>query len=305
MIKITLPDNSVREFEPGITGLEIAEAISPRLAKEVLSVSVNGEVWDLTRPIRNDASIRLHTWDEREGKDTFWHSSAHLMAEAIESYYPGTKFGIGPTVENGFYYDIDLPGGQQLTEKDLEKIEKKMLELSRQKEEIRRSDISKSDALKYFTEKGDELKLELISELEDGTITLYKQGNFTDLCRGPHLPNSGYIKAIKLMSIAGAYWRGDEKNKMLTRVYGITFPKQKMLDDYLLMLEEAKKRDHRKIGKELELFTFFRFGRAGVTVVVAQRGAVKGSIGRFSEKNSEKIWLRPGNYPAYWRCSPL
>lgn len=289
MIKITLPDNSVREFEPGITGLEIAEAISPRLAKEVLSVSVNGEVWDLTRPIRNDASIRLHTWDEREGKDTFWHSSAHLMAEAIESYYPGTKFGIGPTVENGFYYDIDLPGGQQLTEKDLEKIEKKMLELSRQKEEIRRSDISKSDALKYFTEKGDELKLELISELEDGTITLYKQGNFTDLCRGPHLPNSGYIKAIKLMSIAGAYWRGDEKNKMLTRVYGITFPKQKMLDDYLLMLEEAKKRDHRKIGKELELFTFSDSVGQGLPLWLPKGAQLRAQLEDFLKKIQKKF----------------
>jgi threonyl-tRNA synthetase len=256
MIKITLPDNSVREFEPGITGLHIAESISGRLAKEVLAVSVNGEVWDLTRPIGHDVSVRLHTWDEREGKDTFWHSSAHLMAEAIESYFPGTRFGIGPTIDNGFYYDIDLPGGQQLTEKDLEKIEKRMLELSRQKEDIIRSDISKADALRLFYEKGDELKLELISELEDGTITLYKQGNFTDLCRGPHLPNSGYIKAVKLMSIAGAYWRGNEKNKMLTRVYGISFPKQKMLEEYLVLLEEAKKRDHRKIGKELELFTF-------------------------------------------------
>lgn len=289
MIKITLPDNSVREFEPGITGLEIAEAISPRLAKEVLSVSVNGEVWDLTRPIRNDASIRLHTWDEREGKDTFWHSSAHLMAEAIESYYPGTKFGIGPTVENGFYYDIDLPGGQQLTEKDLEKIEKKMLELSRQKEEIRRSDISKSDALKYFTEKGDELKLELISELEDGTITLYKQGNFTDLCRGPHLPNSGYIKAIKLRSIAGAYWRGDEKNKMLTRVYGITFPKQKMLDDYLLMLEEAKKRDHRKIGKELELFTFSDSVGQGLPLWLPKGAQLRAQLEDFLKKIQKKF----------------
>ncbi len=256
MIKITLPDQSVREFESGITGYDIAESISNRLAKEVLSISVNGEVWDLSRPISKDASIKLFLWDDREGKETFWHSSAHLMAEAIESFYPGTKFGIGPTVDNGFYYDIDLPEGQQLTEKELEKIEKKMIELAREKHDIVRKDITKVDALKMFATKGDNLKEELISELEDGTITVYNQGNFTDLCRGPHLPNTGFIKAVKLTSIAGAYWRGNEKNKMLTRVYGITFTKQKMLDEYLVMLEEAKKRDHRKIGKEMELFTF-------------------------------------------------
>jgi threonyl-tRNA synthetase len=237
------------------------------LAKEVLSVSVNGEVWDLMRPINTNSTVKLNTWESREGKDTFWHSSAHIMAEAIEFYYPGTKFGIGPTVDTGFYYDIDLPEGNVLTEKDLQKIEQKMLELARQKNAIVRSEISKAEALKMFTEKNDGLKLELISELEDGTITLYNQGNFTDLCRGPHLPNTEYIKAIKLTSIAGAYWRGNEKNKMLTRVYGVTFPKQKMLDEYLIMLEEAKKRDHRKIGKEMDLFAFpklldrdFRYG---------------------------------------------
>jgi threonyl-tRNA synthetase len=289
MIKITLPDNSVREYDPGITGLEIAESISGRLAKEVLSVSVNGEVWDLTRSISNDASVRLHTWDEQEGKDTFWHSSAHLMAEAIESYFPGTRFGIGPTVDNGFYYDIDLPGGQQLTEKDLEKIEKRMLELSRQKEDIIRSDISKADALQLFTEKGDELKLELISELEDGTITLYKQGNFTDLCRGPHLPNSGYIKAIKLMSIAGAYWRGNENNKMLTRVYGITFPKQKMLEEYLVLLEEAKKRDHRKIGKELELFTFSEAVGQGLPLWLPKGAQLRSQLEDFLKRIQKKF----------------
>lgn len=256
MIKITLPDNSVREFSEPVTGLEIAQSISPRLAKDVLSVSVNGEIRDLTRKIDNDATIKLHTWDDREGKEAFWHSSAHLMAEAIELFYPGTKFGIGPTVDVGFYYDIALPNGQQLTEKDLQKIEQKMLELARQKNDIVRSEISKKDALEMFTEKNDELKQELISELEDGTITLYNQGNFTDLCRGPHLPNTSYIKAIKLTSIAGAYWRGNENNQMLTRVYGVTFPKQKMLEEYLVMLEEAKKRDHRKIGKEMELFAF-------------------------------------------------
>jgi threonyl-tRNA synthetase len=256
MIRITLPDKSVKEFPEPVTGYEIAKSISNGLAKAVLSVSVNGEVWDLTRKISDDATVKLYTWDDREGKETFWHSSAHLMAEAIEFYYPGTKFGIGPTVDTGFYYDVDLPDGKQLSEKDLQKIEQKMLELARKKNDIVRSEISKSDAMQMFTEKDDELKQELISELEDGTITLYNQGNFTDLCRGPHLPNTEYIKAIKLTSIAGAYWRGDEHNKMLTRVYGVTFPKQKMLEEYLIMLEEAKKRDHRKIGKEMELFTF-------------------------------------------------
>ncbi len=256
MIKITFPDNSVREFGSGVTGLEIAEAISNRLAKEVLAISVNGEVWDLSRPLTTDANIKLFTWDDREGKETFWHSSAHLMAEAIEFYYPGTKFGIGPTVDTGFYYDIDLPEGIQFTEKDLERIEAKMLELAREKNDIVRREISKADAMAMFTKKHDELKQELISELEDGKITIYNQGKFTDLCRGPHLPNTGYVKAVKLTSIAGAYWRGNEKNKMLTRIYGVTFPKQKMLTDYLTLLEEAKKRDHRKIGKEMELFTF-------------------------------------------------
>lgn len=256
MIKITLPDSSVKEFPDPVTSLEIAQSISPRLAKEVLSSTVDGETWDLTRKITKDATVKLNTWDDREGKETFWHSSAHLMAEAIEFYYPGTKFGIGPTVDAGFYYDVDLPDGQQIAEKDLQKIEKKMLELARQKNNIVRKEISKGNAMEMFTQKNDELKQELISELEDGTITLYNQGNFTDLCRGPHLPNTGYIKAIKLTFIAGAYWRGNENNKMLTRIYGVTFPKQKMLEEYLIMLEEAKKRDHRKIGKEMELFTF-------------------------------------------------
>ncbi len=256
MFKITLPDNSVREYNEPVTGIEIAKSISPRLARDVLSVSVNGEIWDLTRKIDKDAEIKLNTWDDLEGKETYWHSTAHLMAEAIEFFYPGTKFGIGPPVDTGFYYDIALPDEQQLTEKDLLKIEQKMVELARQKNEIVRQDISKEDAMRMFTEKNDELKQELIEELEDGTITLYTQGNFTDLCRGPHLPDTGYIKAVKLTSIAGAYWRGNENNPMLTRVYGVSFPKQKMLEEYLLMLEEAKKRDHRKIGKEMELFTF-------------------------------------------------
>lgn len=256
MIQITLPDQSIREYEAGITGYQVAQSISSRLAQDVLSIAVDGEVRDLNRPIEQSASIRLLLWDDREGKETFWHSSAHLMAEAIEHFFPGTKFGIGPTVDHGFYYDIDLPDGQQIAEKDLEKIEKKMIELAREKHEIVRNEISKDEALRMFAAKGDNLKEELISELVDGTITIYNQGAFTDLCRGPHLPNTGFIKAVKLTSIAGAYWRGNEKNKMLTRVYGITFPKQKMLEEYLLMVEEAKKRDHRKLGKEMELFTF-------------------------------------------------
>ena len=289
MIKITLPDHSVREFESGITGLEIAKAISNRLAKDVLAISVNGTVWDLNRPIHEDASIKLYTWDDREGKETFWHSSAHLMAEAIESFYPGTKFGIGPTVDTGFYYDIDLPEGKQLSEKDLEKVEKKMIELARQKNELVRQDISKEDALRMFTEKDDELKQELISELEDGTITLYNQGNFTDLCRGPHLPNTGYVKAVKLTSIAGAYWRGDEKNKMLTRVYGVTFPKQKLLDEYLVMLEEAKKRDHRKIGKEMELFTFSQEVGQGLPMWLPKGAMLRQQLEDFLKKVQKKF----------------
>ncbi|MCL1822283.1 MAG: threonine--tRNA ligase [Prolixibacteraceae bacterium] len=284
MIKITLPDNSIREFEVGVTGFDIAQSISSRLAKEVLAIAVDGEVWDLTRPIGRDASIRLLTWDDREGKETFWHSSAHLMAEAIEAVFPKTKFGIGPTVDTGFYYDIELANEQQLTEKDLEKIEKKMLELARQNENIARSSISKEDALTLFAQKGDELKTELIGELEDGTITLYKQGNFTDLCRGPHLPNTGYIKAIKLMSIAGAYWRGNDRNQMLTRVYGVTFPKQKMLEEYLILLEEAKKRDHRKIGKELELFTFSESVGQGLPLWLPRGAQLRGQLEDFLKK---------------------
>ena len=284
MIHITLPDNSVKEFEAGITGFDIAQSISPRLAKEVLSISVNGEVWDLSRPINEDASINLYKWEDRQGKETFWHSSAHLMAETIEAMYPGTKFGIGPTVDTGFYYDIELPEGKVLSEKDLASIEKKMLELARQKNDIVRSEISKSDALKMFEAKNDELKLELISELEDGTITLYNQGNFIDLCRGPHLPNTGLIKAIKLTSIAGAYWRGDEKNKMLTRVYGVSFPKQKMLEEYLVMIEEAKKRDHRKIGKEMELFAFSENVGQGLPLWLAKGAQLRMELESFLKR---------------------
>ena len=255
MIKITLPDQSVREYAEGITGQEIARDISPRLAKEVLAITVNDQLYDLHRPINEDAHIKLHKWEDAEGKHAFWHSSAHLLAEALEALYPGIKFGIGPAIENGFYYDVD-PGDRVLTDADLPKIEKKMLELARQKMEYQRREVPKQEAVQFFEKKGDPYKVELISELEDGTITFYEQGDFTDLCRGPHLPTTAPIKAIKLMSIAGAYWRGDEKRKQLTRVYGISFPKQKMLDEYLQKLEEAAKRDHRKLGKELELFAF-------------------------------------------------
>jgi threonyl-tRNA synthetase len=256
MIKISFPDHSVREYDPGITGLEIASRISNSLAKEVVSISVNGDVWDIKRPITADAAIKLHKFDDPEGKHAFWHSSAHLMAEALEALYPGTKFGIGPAIENGFYYDIEPGNGAVITESELPRIEEKMYELARTNSAYVRHEISKKDVMDYFTQKGDEYKLELIGELEDGTITVYKQGNFTDLCRGPHLPDTSHIKAIKLLSVAGAYWRGDEKRKQLTRIYGIAFPKKQLLDEYLTMLEQAKARDHRKIGKELELFTF-------------------------------------------------
>lgn len=256
MIKITFPDGSVREYKEGITSLEIAESISPRLAQEVLAASVNGETWDLTRPIEHDATVKLLKWEDEEGRHAYWHSSAHLMAEALQELYPGIKFGIGPAIENGFYYDVDPGEGVVIKESDFPAIEKKMLELSAAKEEIRRQSISKADAIKMFSERNENYKVELINELQDGAITTYTQGGFTDLCRGPHLPNTSYIKAVKILSAAGAYWRGDEKRPQLTRLYGITFPKKKLLDEYLIMLEEAKKRDHRKIGKELELFAF-------------------------------------------------
>ena len=256
MINITFPDGSVRQYEKGVTAFDIAGSISSRLQQDVVAAGVNDQIWDLTRPIEEDASLKLFKWDDAEGKYAFWHSSAHLMAEALEALYPGTKFGIGPAIENGFYYDVDPGDGVSIKDSDLPAIEAKMMELAAQKNPIIRKSISKADVMRFFEEKHDEYKLELISELADGTITTYTQGNFTDLCRGPHLPNMGYIKAIKLLSVAGAYWRGDEKRKQLTRIYGITFPKKKMLDEYLQMLEEAKKRDHRKIGKELQLFSF-------------------------------------------------
>ena len=293
MIKITFPDNKIREYENGISGYEIAKSLSNSLAQEVLAVSVNDEIYDANRPIHSDASIRLHKWEDDEGKHAFWHSSAHVMAEALEFFYPGTKFGIGPTIENGFYYDIDLPENTTLTEADLPKIEQKILELARQKNSFVREEISKADALKLFTEKNDPLKLELISELEDGTITLYKQGNFTDLCRGPHLPDSGFIKAVKLLSLAGAYWRGDEKNKQLTRVYGITFPKQKLLEEYLVMLEEAKKRDHRKIGKELELFAFSQNVGSGLPLWLPKGAMLRERLEQFLKKVQKKYGYMP------------
>lgn len=262
-INITFPDGSVKPFAKGVTGYEIAQSISPRLASEVLAATVSfkddaagkGAIYDLDRPINGDASIRFHKWEDDEAKHVFWHSSSHLMAQALEAIYPGVKFGIGPAIDNGFYYDVDF-GGRQISESDLKAIEDKMMEFARTKEPFVRKDVSKEEAMKTFTEKGDEYKCELIGELEDGTISFYTNGSFTDLCRGPHLRDTSVIKAVKLTSIAGAYWRGDEKRNMLTRIYGISFPKKSMLDEYLAMLEEAKKRDHRKLGKEMELFTF-------------------------------------------------
>ncbi len=256
MIKITFPDGAVREYNSGVTALEIAKSISEGLARKVLAANINGQVWDATRPIETDATLKLLTWTDAEGKSTFWHSSAHLMAEAVESLFPGAKFWVGPAIDSGgFYYDMDL-GGRQITEEDLRRLEVKMSELAKQGALYQRQEIGKADAIKYFGVKGDEYKLDLLENLKDGEITFYTQGNFTDLCRGPHIPNTGFIKAVKLTNISGAYWKGNEKNKMLTRVYGITFPAQKELDEYLAMLEEAKKRDHRKLGKELGIFTF-------------------------------------------------
>ena len=292
MIKITLPDGAVREYAVGTSALEVAQSISEGLARNVLSAKVNGEVWDATRPILNDASLQLLTWNDTEGKETMWHSSAHLMAEALETLYPGIKFGIGPPIENGFYYDVDL-GGQQISADDLPKIEKKMLELAQQKNTYARREISKEEAVKYFTEKGDEYKLDLLQDLQDGSITFYSQGNFTDLCRGPHIPNTGFIKAVKLLNIAGAYWRGDEKNNQLTRIYGITFPKQKELDEYLVMLEEAKKRDHRKLGRELELFTFSEKVGMGLPLWLPNGAALRDRLQQFLQKAQLKAGYLP------------
>ena len=257
MVKITFPDGSVREYEQGVTGLQIAESISPALARNVVSCGVNGVTTELNRPINEDATIALYKFEDEEGKHTFWHSSAHLLAEALKELYPGIQFGFGPAIENGFFYDVQLANGQVISESDFPKIEQKMLELAKKDLKIVRRDVSKADAIKEFSADGQEYKVEhIVEDLDDGTISTYSQGNFTDLCRGPHLMSTGAIKAVKLTSVAGAFWRGDAKSDQLTRIYGITFPKKKMLDEYLAMLEEAKKRDHRKIGKEMELFTF-------------------------------------------------
>ncbi len=288
MVKIKFPDESVKEFEPGVTGLDIAKSISPKLAKEVLSISVNGEIWDLTRGITDDADVKLFTWEDEEGRHAFWHSSAHLMAEALQQLYPNTKFGIGPAIENGFYYDVDPGEGVVLTDKDLEVIEKKMLELAREKQEYCRINVSKQEALDHFSAIDENYKVELINDLEDGKITYYKQGTFTDLCRGPHLPDTSYIKAIKLTSLAGAYWRGNEHNKMLTRVYGITFPKQKMLDEWLVMMEEAKQRDHRKIGREMELFAFSQEVGAGLPLWLPKGAMLRDRLETFLRKVQKK-----------------
>ena len=288
MIKVTFPDGSVREYEKGTTGIQIAESISPRLAQEVLSISVNGEVRDLNRPIDEDCSIKLHKFEDEEGKHTFWHTSAHLMAQALMSLYPNIKFGIGPAIENGFYYDVDL-GEVVLKESDFAAIEKKMAEIVAQKQILTCKSISKADALKYFSERGETYKVELINDLEDGKITLYEQGSFTDLCRGPHLPDVSPIKAIKITSVAGAYWRGDEKRKQLTRLYAITFPKKKMLDEYLTLLEEAKKRDHRKVGKEMELYMFSDMVGKGLPMWLPKGTALRLRLEDFLKRIQKKF----------------
>jgi threonyl-tRNA synthetase len=287
MINITLPDGSIRQFENPISSLDVAKSISEGLARNVLAAKVNDEILDANRLISSDSTLQLLTWNDQEGKSTMWHSSAHLMAEALEFYYPGIKLAIGPPVANGFYYDIDFEN-HSISEKDLEKIEQKMKELAKQKLQFIRQEISKKEAIAYFEEKGDPYKLELLSDLEDGTITLYTQGNFTDLCRGPHIPDTGFIKAVKLTAIAGAYWRGDEKNKQLTRIYGITFPKQAELEDYLVKVEEAKRRDHRKLGKELELFTFSQKVGQGLPMWLPKGAALRERLENFLKKAQKK-----------------
>ena len=317
MIKITFPDGSVREYNEGVTGLQIAESISSRLAQDVLACGVNGETMDLSRPINEDANIVLYKWDDAEGKHAFWHTSAHLLAEALQELYPGIQFGIGPAIENGFYYDVD-PGEATIKEGDLAAIEKKMVELAAKKEVLVRQDISKADALKMFGERGETYKCELISELEDGTITTYTQGAFTDLCRGPHLMTTAPIKAIKLLSVAGAYWRGQEDRKQLTRIYGITFPKKKMLDEYLALLEEAKKRDHRKIGKEMELFMFSETVGKGLPMWLPKGTALRLRLEDFLKRiqkrfgyqqvmtphiGNKELWVTSGHYAKYGKDS--
>ncbi len=292
MINITLPDGSVRQYEPGVSSLDIAKSISEGLARNVIAAKVNDVVWDATRSINEDASVQLLTWRDKDGKSTFWHSSAHLMAEALEALYPGVKFAYGPATENGFFYDIDL-GDRTLSSDEFPKIEKKILELARNKSDYIRKEVSKSDAIKYFTEKGDEYKLETIEDLNDGEITFYTQGNFTDLCRGPHIPNTGVIKAVKLMNVAGAYWKGDENRQQLTRVYGVTFPKQKELKEYLELLEEAKKRDHRKLGKELELFMFSEKVGSGLPIWLPKGTALRSRLENFLKDEQVKRGYKP------------
>ncbi len=282
MINITLPDGSVRRFEQGTTSYQVALSISEGLARNVLAAEVNGQVWDASRPIEQDATVKLLTWNDANGKATFWHSSAHLMAEALEALYPGTKFGIGPAIETGFYYDVDF-GDREFSSDDFKQIEDKIIELAKNREEYIRKPVSKADAIEYFTEKGDEYKLDLIKDLPDGSITFYTQGNFTDLCRGPHIPNTGFIKAVKLMNVAGAYWRGDETRKQLTRIYAVTYPKQSELTEYLHMIEEAKKRDHRKLGKELELFAFSEKVGMGLPLWLPKGAALRERLVRFMQ----------------------
>jgi len=317
IVKITLPDGSVKEFAQGVKGIEIAKSISEGLARNSLSIEVNGENWDLDRPITTDSAIKIFTWSDKGGKYAFWHSSAHLFAEALEALYPGVKFGIGPPIENGFYYDVDL-GEQPFGDEELVAVEKKMIELAKANNTFIRSDVSKKDAVDYFTKKADPYKLELIEGLQDGAITFYKQGNFTDLCRGPHIPSTGSIKAIKLLNVAGAYWRGNEKNKMLTRVYGITFPKQKELEEYLFMLEEAKKRDHRKLGKELELFAFSEKVGMGLPLWLPKGTILRERLEQFMRKaqikagydpvvtphiGSKQLYITSGHYEKYGKDS--
>ena len=317
MINITFPDGNVKQFEAGVTPFQVAESISPRFAADVLAAKVNDQEWDISRPINEDAAIQLFKWDDAEGKHAFWHSSAHLLAEALQELYPGVKFGIGPAIENGFYYDID-PGEHKITSDDFDKIEKKMAELVAKKEAIVRQDISKQDALKMFGDRGEEYKCELISELEDGHITTYTQGAFTDLCRGPHLPNTGAIKAVKILSLAGAYWRGDEKRNQLVRVYGISFPKKKMLDEYLVLLEEAKKRDHRKLGKEMELFAFSSNVGQGLPLWLPKGAALRDRLEQFLRKiqkqygyqqvitphiGNKMLYVTSGHYAKYGKDS--
>ncbi len=292
MINITLPDGSVRQYEQGASAMDVAKSISEGLARNVLAAKVNGEVWDASRPINADASLQLLTWDSKEGKNTFWHSSAHLMAEALEALYPGIKFGIGPALDNGFYYDVD-PGGRQISSEDFKKIEDKIMELARQGNEYRRQEIGKAEAIAFFQEKGDEYKLELLEELADGSITFYHQGNFTDLCRGPHIPDTGKIKAVKLLKIGGAYWRGDDQRNQLTRIYGISFQKQKELTEYLEMLEEAKKRDHRKLGEELELFMFSEKVGAGLPIWLPKGTALRSRLENFLKDEQVKRGYQP------------